>query len=126
MGNTMCVKQIIGGKSRAGDPNANQGEDPNRMMLKETGAGVGAETMQKNLSKEREYERIMIQLRNEFSRIDLNRDGSISLQEIIQFLNDQTQGTVDTSIAEQIFQEIDEDGSGVIILDEFVSTYFEK
>jgi len=27
-------------------------------MLKETGAGLGAETMQKNLSKEREYERI--------------------------------------------------------------------
>jgi hypothetical protein len=27
-------------------------------MLKETGAGVGAETMQKNLSKEREYEKI--------------------------------------------------------------------
>jgi hypothetical protein len=27
-------------------------------MLKETGAGVGAETMSKNLSKERDYERI--------------------------------------------------------------------
>jgi len=26
-------------------------------MLKETGAGVGAETMSKNLSKERDYER---------------------------------------------------------------------
>jgi hypothetical protein len=30
------------------------------MMLKETGTGVGAETMQKNLSKEREYERILV------------------------------------------------------------------
>ena len=28
-------------------------------MLKESGAGVGAETMQKNLSKDREYERIL-------------------------------------------------------------------
>jgi len=28
-------------------------------MLKETGAGVGTGTMQKSLSKEREYERIM-------------------------------------------------------------------
>ena len=36
-----------------------QPDDPNKLMLKETGAGVGAETMQKNLSKEREYERIM-------------------------------------------------------------------
>jgi hypothetical protein len=42
-------------------------EDPNRLMLRETGAGVGAETMQKNLSKDREYERILTQLRNEFS-----------------------------------------------------------
>ena len=33
-------------------------DDPNRMMLKETGAGVGVETMQKNLTKEREYDRI--------------------------------------------------------------------
>ena len=72
-------------------------------MLKETGAGVGAETMQKNLSKDREYERILTQLKEEFSRIDLNRDGSISMDEIVRFLNEQTNGTVDTSIAEQIF-----------------------
>lgn len=37
-----------------------QSEDPNRLMLRETGAGVGAETMQKNLSKDREYERILL------------------------------------------------------------------
>jgi Ca2+-binding EF-hand superfamily protein len=58
------------------------------MMLKETGTGVGAETMHKNLSKEREYERIMNQLRAEFSRIDINRDGSITLDEIVRFLNE--------------------------------------
>ena len=28
-------------------------------MLKELGTGVGAETMQKNLVKDREYERVM-------------------------------------------------------------------
>ena len=71
-----------------------------KLMLKETGAGVGAETMSKNLSKEREYERIKNQLREEFSRIDLNQDGSITFDEIIRFLNEQTSGTVDTSIAE--------------------------
>lgn len=69
-------------------------------MLRETGAGVGAETMQKNLSKDREYERILLQLKQEFSRIDLNNDGSITFDEIIRFLNEQTNGTVDTSIAE--------------------------
>lgn len=34
-------------------------EDPNRLMIRETGAGVAQETMQKNLSKDREYERIL-------------------------------------------------------------------
>ena len=69
-------------------------------MLKETGAGVGAETMQKNLSKEREYERIKNQLKQEFSKIDLNNDGTITIDEIVRFLNEQTSGTVDTSLAE--------------------------
>lgn len=73
------------------------------MMLKETGAGVGHETMAKNLVKDREYERIFLQLKDEFSKIDVNRDGTISLEEIVKFLNGQTGGTVDTSIAEQIY-----------------------
>jgi len=96
------------------------------MMLRETGAGVAGETMQKNLSKDREYERILQQLKEEFSRIDLNRDGTITLDEIVRFLNEQTNGTVDTAIAEQIFMEIDEDGSGTIPMEEFVFSYFEK
>lgn len=70
------------------------------MMRKETGAGVGAETMSKNLSKEREYERIRNSLMGEFSKIDLNGDGSITMDEIVKFLNEQTSGTVDTSLAE--------------------------
>ena len=72
-------------------------------MLKETGAGVGAETMSKNLAKDREHERVFNQLKEEFSRIDLNHDGTITFDEIIRFLNEQTSGTVDTTIAEQIF-----------------------
>ena len=59
-----------------------------KLMLKETGAGVGAETMSKNLSKERDYERIKNQLRDEFAKIDLNNDGSISMDEIVRFLNE--------------------------------------
>lgn len=56
-------------------------------MLKETGAGVGQETMAKNLVKDREYERIFNQLKSEFTKIDINRDGTISIDEIIKFLN---------------------------------------
>jgi Ca2+-binding EF-hand superfamily protein len=56
----------------------------------------------------------------------LNRDGTITMDEIIRFLNENTNGTVDTSIAEQIFQELDEDGGGTIVLDEFIFNYFEK
>ena len=69
-------------------------------MLKETGAGVGAMTFQGNLTKERENEKIMQQLTIEFQKIDLNDDGSITVDEIIRFLNDQTNGTVNTNIAE--------------------------
>jgi hypothetical protein len=95
----------VGSRSRAGDGGQynNQDNDPNRLMLRETGAGVGAETMQKNLSKDREYEKIHAKLREEFSRIDINNDGTISIDEIIRFLNEKTNGVVDTSIAEQIF-----------------------
>lgn len=59
--------------------------------------------MSKNLSKEREYEKIKEQLVREFEKVDYNRDGTITLDEILRFLNEQTNGTVDTSIAEQIF-----------------------
>jgi hypothetical protein len=71
-------------------------EDPNRMMLKEH----NADTMHKQLNKEREDERIMGQLRAEFGRIDLNHDGSITMDEIVRFLKEQTRGAVDTGIAE--------------------------
>ena len=70
------------------------------MMLKETGAGVGAMTFQGTLSKEREYEKVKQQLTLEFQKIDLNDGGSITIDEIIRFLNEQTNGTVDTNIAE--------------------------
>lgn len=73
------------------------------MMLKEAGGGVTAEIMSKNLSKEREYDKIKESLEKEFEKLDYNRDGTITIDEIVRFLNEQTNGTVDTSIAEQIF-----------------------
>ena len=45
---------------------------------------------------------------------------------MIRHLNQKSNGRVDTNIAEQIFQELDEDGSGVVNLDEFIFNYFEK
>lgn len=83
-------------------------------------------TNQKQLSREREDERILNQLRQEFSRIDISQDGSITFDEVRQFLLEQTNGKVDLGLAEQIFQELDEDGSGAILLSEFVESYFVK
>jgi Ca2+-binding EF-hand superfamily protein len=92
-------------------------------MLKEQHA---VDMTAKNLQKEREDERIMNQLRAEFARIDISQDGSVTLDELRQLLLQNTEGQVDTGIAEAIFQEIDIDGSGAVLLQEFVESYFIK
>jgi Ca2+-binding EF-hand superfamily protein len=79
---------------------------------------------QGNLNREREDERIILQLQQEFASIDVNRDGVLRIDEIVQFL--QLKGQADTSIAEAIFQEIDRDNNGVVAMDEFVYAYFIK
>ena len=61
-------------------------DDPNYLMRRE--AGANAETMNTNLAKEREYDRIYSQLREQFSIIDQNNDGGISMDEIVRFLNE--------------------------------------
>lgn len=114
----------LGSKSRA-DGNQQYYEDPNKQMLRETGVGSGIEVMQKNLSIDREYERIRNQLKAEFEQIDINQDGTINIDEIIKFLNKRTNGKVDTKIAMDLYNQIDLDGNGVQ-LDEFVQAYFEQ
>ena len=81
--------------------------------------------MQKNLSIDREYERIRNQLKAEFEQIDINQDGTIKGDEIIKFLNKRTNGKVDTKIALDLYNQIDLDGNGVQ-LDEFIQAYFEQ
>ena len=44
----------------------------------------------------------------------------ISLDEIVQFLNQKAGGNVDTKLAEEIFEEIDQDRNGRISIVEFV------
>lgn len=44
------------------------------LMNGETGAGIGLMTMDKNLEKDREYEKILLKLRQEFTEIDINQD----------------------------------------------------
>lgn len=74
----------------------------------------------RQLSKEREEERILNQLRSEFSRIDVSGDGLVTFDELKGVLGGRTE------VAEQIFQEIDADNSGAVSLQEFVETYFVK
>ena len=94
---------------------------PNHIMLREKDKNA---VFQGNLNREREDERIILQLQQEFASIDVNRDGVLRIDEIVQFL--QLKGQADTSIAEAIFQEIDRDNNGVVAMDEFVYAYFIK
>jgi len=61
-------------------------------MLKETGAGVGAETMQKNLSKDREYERIYQQLHNEFAGLTSTMMEPLPKKRSLDFLTNKQMG----------------------------------
>ena len=79
-----------------------------------------------NLNREREDERIMTQLQQEFYRIDTNQDGVLTVQEMERFLIDQSKGQVDTQLAVEIFREIDIDKNNQIPIEEFVFAYYKK
>ena len=68
----------------------------NRMQLSQA-------IFQPNLEREREDERVIMQLTNEFKKIDYNGDGEITSNEIVDFLRQLSRGQIDTSIAEEIF-----------------------
>lgn len=93
------------------------------MMLKEHEI---KETMKKNLFVEREDERIVQQLYQEFSKIDLNQDGSLSMEEVYRYLNSKGNGQIERGLVEQLYAEIDENSNGVVPFEEFVSAYFHK
>jgi Ca2+-binding EF-hand superfamily protein len=40
-----------------------------------------------HIAKEREYEKVQQKLYEEFKQLDINHDGTITLDEIIEFLN---------------------------------------
>lgn len=60
-------------------------ENPNSLMARETMSQ--AHHAEYNIAKEREYEKVRQRLYEEFSKLDLNHDGMITLEEIIQFLH---------------------------------------
>ena len=76
------------------------------------------------IAREREYERVQQKLYDEFKQLDINQDGSITLDEIVHFLQSKSGQQVDTRLAEEIFAEIDKDQSGRVSLVEFVEAYF--
>ena len=78
----------------------------------------------------------MQSLYEEFKVLDKNNDGMISLDEIKDFLYEkldvnyhgdlvQGKGEVDLSVADYIFDEIDQDDNGKVSIAEFVQAYFE-
>lgn len=61
------------------------GEDnPNSMMIRETMSQ--AHHAEFNIQKEREFEKIQQQLYQEFSVLDKNGDGMVTLEEVVHFL----------------------------------------
>ena len=68
-------------------------EDPNALMQRETMSQ--AQHAEHNIQKQREYERLQKTLFEEFSKIDLNQDGAVSLEEILTFLQSKVVGTRD-------------------------------
>jgi|LauGreDrversion4_2_1035121.scaffolds.fasta_scaffold209114_1 hypothetical protein len=59
-------------------------EDPNAQLQRETMSQ--AHHAEFNIQKQREYERVHKMLFDEFSQLDLNQDGSVTIDEIIHFL----------------------------------------
>eukprot|EP00347_Sterkiella_histriomuscorum_P014348 403361215 len=91
------------------------------MLQETTSQAQHAEFM---IAKEREYEKVQQKLYDEFKKLDINNDGSITIEEVVEFLKQKGGNNVDTRIAEELFIEIDRDQSGRISLNEFVESYF--
>ncbi|CDW87383.1 c2 domain containing protein [Stylonychia lemnae] len=132
----MHLKILIGRRSRQLKEGNFEAENPNERMLKETTSQAHhAEFM---IAKEREYEKVKQELYTEFKKLDYNNDDTITLNEIVKYLQEKVgdfqiqinveQGgqDIDTGIAEEIFREIDKDNSGTISLVEFVESYFDQ
>ncbi len=60
-------------------------------MLKE--AASGAHHQEAVIAKEREYEKVQQRLYDEFKVLDINQDGMITLEEIIEFLQQKVRFT---------------------------------
>jgi len=71
-------------------------EDPNALMQRETMSQ--AQHAEHNIQKQREYERLQKTLFEEFSKIDVNQDGAVSLDEIIAFLQSKVVSVTEGSL----------------------------
>ncbi|XP_068679858.1 troponin C, isotype alpha-like [Montipora foliosa] len=66
----------------------------------------------------------ILDLRLQFQTFDLNQDGIIDYQELMQVLDDLGDRS-DHDVREQYFQQIDKDGSGAIDFEEFLALIHE-
>lgn len=57
--------------------------------------------------------------------IDLNHDGTVSLEELQSFLNKKSGGKFDPQVTEEIYNMIDLNRDGRVTLEEFVTKYLE-
>ena len=90
-----------------------------------------------NIEKERKYAQLHLNLQREFAEADINKDGRLKKEELVEFLMaksgaDQAQDENEKEmlmerynfLADILFQQMDKDGDQVVLIDEFVDAYF--
>ena len=110
-----------GAASRA---SMNPGPEGGNQMFKDRFSNIN--TAKVTIERQREYDAVKVRLQKEFSELDKNGDGLVSMDELQDFLNQKTKGgSFDENITQEIFDMIDQNHDGRVTLDEFVTKYLD-
>lgn len=96
------------GQSRAiGSGPSRSQNNPNQNVLKDRFSNIT--TIKDQIEKQREYDAGLEHLRKEFSILDRNQDGVVTLEELKQFLDEKSggPGRFDHKLTEEIYSMID-------------------
>lgn len=77
------------------------------------------------IERQREIEQKEQELRKQFSEIDVNHDGKVGADELLNFLDQRSDGEFERNIMNELFKRLDQDMDGKITIDEFIATYLD-